>query len=241
MLTNIKKLYIVFLLLILALPSSVFAAIAFDARSATTIADLDPVTFSHTTSGLNRFLVVAISTTNDVVVGVTYGGVSMTQSQKVTGIQGSLATNGVGYIYTLDDPAEGANDVSIDVSATGNNVRAAGISYNGVDSLDTSVAQTDTGTALSSTLTVGDDQSFVVFVATANGGGDITASTNVTERGTGNGTMFLGDSNGGVSPGSFNQLATAETTEIWMSGQVSLAPFISPSKGFGDIILFGDW
>lgn len=223
------------------LPSSVYAAIAFDARSANTVADADPVTFSHTTSGSNRFLIVAISTVNDIVVGVTYNGVAMTQSQKVTGITGSDPTNGVGYIYTLDNPASGTNDVSIDVSATGNNLRAAGISYNGVDALDASIAQVDAGTALSSTVTVVADQSWVVFVATANGGGDITAGTNVTERGTGNGNLFLGDSNAVVSPGAFNQTATADGTDNWMSGQVSLSPFIDAPKGFGDIVLFGDW
>lgn len=70
-------------------------------------------TYSHTTSGTNRYLFVGITggTTNNVTA-VTYSGVSMTQ----VGTTQQRPSSRYVYLYGLVAPASGANNVVITIN-----------------------------------------------------------------------------------------------------------------------------
>lgn len=93
-------------------------AIAFDAATrADQAATTGSFTFSHTTSGANRVLIVMcyLNEEGDLVTGITYNGVAMTRANAFTNTPGaSVPTSG--YIYYLANPATGANNVVISYS-----------------------------------------------------------------------------------------------------------------------------
>lgn len=85
----------------------------------------NPVTFNHTCSGHDRYLIVGISSKSQTVSGVTYGGVTMT----------SLGAAGSGFcrmaMYGLVNPPAGSNQVAVTLAAA-DQVVVAAISFNGV-------------------------------------------------------------------------------------------------------------
>lgn len=98
-------------------------AIAFDAASGATN---NSTPLSHTCSGADRLLVVAITGDNaDNLTGVTYAGVAMT-----LGVKLNYTADRWNYFYYLVNPALGANDIAV----TGLTYKSiTGISYTGVD------------------------------------------------------------------------------------------------------------
>ena len=78
-----------------------------------------PITWSHTATGSNRAVYIALTvgadtTHNDsniVITGITYGGFAMTQVG--SNIHGNAGTFGYGAIYRLVNPPTGAQTVSL--------------------------------------------------------------------------------------------------------------------------------
>lgn len=100
-------------------------AIAFDAKS-TVGFDSSSQTLSHTCSGADRLLVVAIVIDGtETVTAITYAGVSMTQL--VTVAPGNFRI----YLFYLLAPATGANNISVTLSGN-QDVGIMAASYTGV-------------------------------------------------------------------------------------------------------------
>ncbi len=74
------------------------------------------VTFSHTVSGSNRFLLVSISTNTSIsITGVTYNGVTMTALAAAVDNTDSSANSRL-HVFRLIAPATGANNVVVTFS-----------------------------------------------------------------------------------------------------------------------------
>lgn len=72
------------------------------------------MTVAHTCTGSNRAIVVAVGTNGNVVTGVTYAGVSLTQ---VGSYSADGASNGI-TTWVLANPASGSNNVVVSTSAS---------------------------------------------------------------------------------------------------------------------------
>lgn len=120
-------------------------AIAFGAAVSRQVANspATSLTYAHATSGSDRFLWVGAFTddgtgANDVVTGVTYNAVAMTRGSSL-----GYSTTIRAYIYYLDDPDTGSNNVVIS-SSGGGRIKAASLSYTGVaGGYDTSTTSSD--------------------------------------------------------------------------------------------------
>src|SRR5882724_8240704 len=89
------------------------------------------LTWSHTCSGTNRYLVVLIRAGSaDTLTGVTYNGVAMTPLKKIlVNTSGSVQDNF--YVYGLANPASGANNIVASAS-TAVTILGLSASYKGV-------------------------------------------------------------------------------------------------------------
>ena len=104
-------------------------AVAFDAASVATQASGSTLSWSHTCTGSNRLLTVAVHwlDTGVTVSSVTYAGTGMSSVGKVN--------NGTGLVtelFRLVAPATGANTVAITMSATATFIGGA-ISFTAVN------------------------------------------------------------------------------------------------------------
>lgn len=135
-------------------------------------------TFSHTTSGADRYLFVICSCQSTPPSAVSYAGVSMT-------LLANLPTNV--NVWGLASPASGANNVSVTVGSAFS-TRAIAASYNGVSGIGNPDAshQTDTGGAavtVTDTITTVTDNSYVIGFGTyGSSSGQLTAGSGATER-----------------------------------------------------------
>jgi hypothetical protein len=174
-------------------------------------------TFSHTCSGENRILFVGVisDVTNDRITGVTYGGVAMTLVTKLL-----RSGDRYMYLYSLINPASGANNVVISANASTVIVGGA-ISYTGARQTSQPVAYNQatsaSGTSLSLGVTITDSGSWMVgLFATPSA---VTAGANTTNRfGFQGGTAsVMCDSNGTLEIGS------RSLTESWSTSGSNLA------------------
>lgn len=95
-------------------------AVAFDAATNSGDTNSTSITFSHTCSGSDRVLYVFVNAqAGNVVTGVTYNSVSMTQLVASDGDAGSLGFYGYNYLYRLIAPSTGANNVVVSASSSG--------------------------------------------------------------------------------------------------------------------------
>lgn len=140
-------------------------AIAFDfSNKGTTAGNQASLTVSHTCTGSNLALIVAVTTyvNADPITSVTYNGVPMTQisKQAVSG----FGINNYQYMYGLLSPATGANNIVVNVSPN-SSIDLASASYTGVkqsglpDAFNTGNA---TGTAVTASVTTIADNCWVV-------------------------------------------------------------------------------
>lgn len=139
-----------------AFPAPAHAAIAVDATSSTQ-GTADPLTWSHTVSGEDRILVVAVSRgTNSAPSAVTYNGDALTlYVQRGTG----LGHKNVSLWYLLS-PDTGTNTISV---SGGGDKAASAISFTGVGDVGaTNTAQTSGGAARSLTVNTTGDDGYVV-------------------------------------------------------------------------------
>lgn len=173
--------------------------IAFDAKSEANTTGTSS-TWSHTCTGSNRILFVGVGTdfSGDVVTGVTYNGVAMTQvnKQATTG-----ANNYYAYVYMLVNPDSGAHDIV--VSASGSyNLRTAAASYTGAlqtGQPDATNKATSNTTEQSVSVTVVAANSWIFAIGQAKAAIP-AAGTGITSR-TSSLNIRIGDSNAGLSAG----------------------------------------
>ncbi len=159
------------------------------------------LTFSHTVTGSNPFLVVDVigDVANDKITGVTYNGVAMTLPAN-----GKVLITGDRYLYSfvLANPATGAHNVVITASSS---ILIQGIatSYTGAQSsstVDNSTNNTDnTVTSLTTSLTTVADNCWVHLFAAST---DVTiaAGTGTTNRKTTTNPALAGDNNAAKTP-----------------------------------------
>jgi hypothetical protein len=206
------------------------AAIAIDATSQG-YANATSLTFSHTTTGSDRLLMVQLWTfpSGDTVSGITYNSTSLTK-------KGTRSADAGGYTnqWSLVAPATGANNIVVSMSSSQMFVTAA--SYTGVDQTtphpDATVTGSLAGTALSiSTTDVTVDQSWLVM-AGRSPSRIPSASAGTFQRklnGTSGDAGWTLDSDGGRSTGA-NTLdftyAPSQTTYYVMTN-------IAPASGGG--------
>ena len=156
-------------------------AIAYD--SATNAQIQNPgtsLTFSHTCTGTDRILFVYSFARNDVTTGVTYNGVSMTQT-------GATITSGTDrfQLWYLINPASGTNSVVITGGASTSLVIGCSQSYTGADQStqpDAVTTNVAVSTALTTSLTTITDNAWDILFARAIGNGITSAGTGTTQR-----------------------------------------------------------
>ena len=129
----IKKLYkyiasfVIVGLLILVMPKTAEAAIAFDS---VTDSGANINSFSHTTTGSNLLLVVTAQYNdgNESITGITYNSVALTKVRRdTTGAPVDITTE----IWYLIAPASGANTVAVTYTANPTQRRHVSPSFTG--------------------------------------------------------------------------------------------------------------
>lgn len=106
------------------------AAIAFDSSAQLLGVTANNLTWSHTTSGLNRILFVGVwvnDNPGNVVTGATYAGVPMTLIGHHSFLGGGAFAD---YVFMLVNPAVGTNNVVVSLSST-TNIAVQSVSYTG--------------------------------------------------------------------------------------------------------------
>lgn len=207
-------------------------AIAFDASASGNNAGASSLTIAHTCTGSDRLLLVGVfcqetPTSYDVVTGVTYNGVAMTQLAK---IDCGIAVQGV-YLYGLLAPATGANNIVVSASTTTDVLELKSLSYTGVkqsglpDASDTSNGALVT--SISNDITTILDNCWAVMWSWSER--LLNATAGVTARLGANSQSWIGDSNGVISPaGSFTGTLSLSSANRVGAIMVSFAP---PASG----------
>lgn len=109
-------------------------AVAFDATITSLSTNAGQTTLSHTTSGSNRLLVVAVALYDASiwnVSSVAYKGVAMTSAGSQASPGGSFRV----YVFYLVNPALGANNVVVNYNGFAPETVVTATSFTGVDQL----------------------------------------------------------------------------------------------------------
>jgi hypothetical protein len=193
-------------------------------------ATTSPQTFSHTTSGSNRFLFVATTQAvegADDISAMTYNSVTMT---KIAGIQ-CPSDRFIG-LWGLVNPASGSNTVSITFS--GNFMTAYAVSYTGAkqsaqpDSSNSTTTGASTSFTMSTTVVAANCWT-MCYANNTNRNSTVGASTTNRAPSTANtDAATFGDSNTTVGTGSQSLNFTAAAgAGAWGGIMASLAPFVA--------------
>lgn len=171
-------------------------AIARDAFSDGTTSGTTTLTVSHTCTGSDRGLGVAVFFDTDNISSVTYNGVAMTKAGQHDFVSNRIAG------YYLKNPASGTHDIVVTCAAN-NNISLIGFSYTGTNQTTQSLTFIDGGTSTTTpkttSLTPVADNSWIVLVGRNNTTGNLSASTGVTLFRAANG-FHVFDSNGAITP-----------------------------------------
>lgn len=180
-------------------------AIAFDntTLSARSSAGASSFTFSHTTSGSDRFLIVSVTTFNfssgTPSPTVTYNGTSMTPiAQNVVAFN---VNNWRHHSYYLVNPDTGANNVVVTATSGTGLFECNANSYTGVDQtspiLDSGTASSLSGGTMQVSLTTADDGWW--FISGANVDANWTAGANTSQIRQNRSIIGSADSNGDIT------------------------------------------
>lgn len=202
-------------------------AIAFGGVSGASAASATSLTFSHTTTGTLRVLFVGIwvVSTSDVVTSVTYNGVALTRVRA----QQSASDSRYQYIYMLENPASGGNNVIVFTSSSVN-IFAIAAHYTGAkqtDQPDNSGSHSSgvASTTWSDTITpVADNCWMVALVRPDSGRSDTAASSGTTMRLLQSSSIAWFDSNAAITPIAAKTMTYSATTTRWTSIYATLAP-----------------
>jgi hypothetical protein len=165
---------IIAIFLVLAGASSAWADVAFDASTQDIFRTSSSFSFSHTTTGNQRYLTVAGAVNSVDSTGVTYNSVSMSLKSRST--SGSLRSE----IYELVNPASGSNSVAVTLPSS-QSVICRAVSFTGVNpSTPTGTASTNalgSGTSNTATVTASATGMCLDALVTANAASAHTANT----------------------------------------------------------------
>lgn len=179
-------------------------AIAYDAQASTT-GSTSPITFSHTTSGSDRGLVVTTGGLRNPTA-ITYNSVSMTEAKTVTPFDTSRVE-----CWTLIDPASGSNTVSCTLASDGSTGLGA-VSFSGVDSFgNTAGSGTLSGTTLTNTIYTKKANSFIVESQWKDNATSITQNSSQTE-------LFDNNVGGSRHATAYSQLVAAGGVALQFTG-----------------------
>lgn len=215
-------------------------AIAFDQTTTAQQLAGSSLSFSASTSGSNRILLVPVftsyGTSGDKISGVTYNGVSMTRVTGATQID--FVSGQSFYLYYLIAPATGTNTVLITATGSGE-IYGTTVSYTGVDQtspIDNSTTTTSGGTI---TLTTVADNCWTLSFGRNTATGALTASTGTTQRSAGSGLYNIGDSNGAITPvGSTSMSWTPDNANTKLC-MISFAPSTGSTTTNHNLTLLG--
>ena len=147
---------------VMAMPqdSVTYEDITFDAKSAQGF-DATSTTLSHTTSGTNRLLVVAVAVDGaSTISSVTYAGVAMTLAKTFYNIRRIS-------LYYLVAPATGANNIAVTLSGS-DDAGIMAVSYNGVNQtapFDDTIASDVNTSPYGQTITTRHEKELIVFAS----------------------------------------------------------------------------
>jgi hypothetical protein len=186
-------------------------------------------TQSHTTAGSNRVLAVFCRTYDGAgVSGVTYNGVSLTQS----GTEQTFGSDRFSKWF-LVNPASGANNVVVTCS-TSRRLDLDIVSLTGaLQSGQPDAANSATGSSASASqsVTTVADNSMLVAAYFSNGAGDPSSGhTNWTQRALTTGRHAVGTSGILTPAGSKTQTIALASSGSWAISQMSFSP--SPGSSF---------
>lgn len=200
-------------------------AIAFDQTTTAQQLAGSSLSFSASTSGSNRILLVPIftsyGTTGDKISGVTYNSVSMTRVSGATQID--FVSGQSFYLYYLVAPDTGSNTLTITATGSGE-IYGTAVSYTGVNQaspIDNSTTTTSGGTI---TLTTVADNCWTLSFGRNTATGALTASTGTTQRSAGSGLYNIGDSNGAITPAGSTSMSWTPNNANTKLCMVSFAP-----------------
>ncbi len=210
-------------------------SIATDASAKSFTNAASSLTYSHTCTGSNLYLVVAFFIGGgQTCTGVTYNGVAMTQLETATASNSKKP-----YMFGLANPATGANNIVI--SASGSTlIYATSVSYSGCSGTQPDAHSNGTVTNLASisgTVSVVAQNCWTAMYVCSGtddalGSGSAGSGTTLRIQGDSNGSFY--DSNGTVSTGSqsLNVTMTGGNTDDMSQVVISLAPFTDTQQGF---------
>lgn len=205
-------------------------AVAFDATANSSGTGVSSLTYSHTCTGSDRVLIVAItwgdtSITGASITSVTYNGVALTQySTRMGGI-------GLNEVWYLIAPATGANNIVVTVTnvvpaeAPSSNIVAGSMSFTGVDQttpLGTAVTAAANSTGPSASVTGVSTNNFI-FDSLCVGSAGSTQPT-ITVNGTQ--TQRWQTKIGGAG----NRIAGAGSTKASAVGSVTMSWTLSAAR-----------
>jgi hypothetical protein len=201
-------------------------------------------TWSHTTSGTNRLLIVGVqfATGTDISGVPTYNGTSMTLAGSYS-LSGSVFNNT--YIYYLIAPTTGAHNVVINNTGGANYIYAASASYTGVAQVSPSdlsgAASPTTGTSLSTSLTTTVDNDWIIgYFSGGTSGAALSAGSNTTFRTspTGGSWNNIGDTNAAQTPAGAHSIAvSAAGSEKLGIYALAIKPYVVAASSFPDLRL----
>ena len=197
-------------------------AIAFDAATDGGNSATGTLTFAHTCTGTNRFIVVGfVGNTVDDVTGVTYNGVAMSLIAKVL----SDSTRYV-YLYGLVAPATGSNNVVITTSSADTIIGGA-LSYTGVkqEAAEASGTAAGASTHPQASVTTVTANAWVVGILAGSTNDDTTADSGTTFRASLTAARRkLADSGVPIATPASTPLGMTYTSAEWGCVVTSLAP-----------------
>lgn len=203
---------------------SFLGPIHFDAASSSGYeAALSTYSWSHTTTGTNRGLLVFVSIfASGTVTGITYNGVAMTFVRS--------DANGVSRseVWRLENPASGSNTVAVTLSASLTSIASA-VSYFGVNQVNMVEANAGTngvaGTPSQAVTTVTNLDWVASGLSTAN---TSTSPTNGVQRANNSGALGSGvvDDLGPITPAASTTMTWAAqgALQSWALSVVAIAP-----------------
>ncbi len=243
-----KRLAPFLVLLILFIPAQAHAAIAVGNAVANGYgAGGGTLTVAGTVNaGTNLCLFATVNAYDSTnITSVTWHGVSMSQIGSF--VRFGTTNNWIGTYYLINPDVGSFNLVANRSDSDRTQIASytlTGCKQSGQP--DASASGSNTGstpvTSFTNALTTVADNSWVVFSAAANVT-DISGTTNVTSRSTntGNGEIFIGDSNAAKTPaGSFSQkVSFSSSVAAWIQFSVAPAPdVVNPAASFQTPFIF---